>query len=237
MREYVVENEFVKAIRKAGGVAYKLTSQTANGLPDRLVLFFPAKTVFVELKAPGKMLRPLQRKRRLQLMALGFPVLCIDHVTQIKPAIEAILTWRPGEPFPEGIGAQVPELEVSTLPSNPGVRVIHGGVKTDSHGMPDGGGTGDLTDMTDYGETLEPIDPADLAGFFDLDADTDPADASRDSADASTDPGCYCYTCEAGHANGCPHAAGRHYDPWGEGISSPDYCPFRPGDPEGDLPF
>ena len=51
MREYVVENEFVKAVRKAGGVAYKLTSQTANGLPDRLVLFFPAKTVFVELKA------------------------------------------------------------------------------------------------------------------------------------------------------------------------------------------
>lgn len=39
MREYVVENEFVKAVRKAGGVAYKLTSQTANGLPDRLVLF------------------------------------------------------------------------------------------------------------------------------------------------------------------------------------------------------
>ena len=72
MREYVVENEFVKAVRKAGGVAYKLTSQTANGLPDRLVLFFPAKTVFVELKAPGKMLRPLQRKRRYQLMQLGF---------------------------------------------------------------------------------------------------------------------------------------------------------------------
>lgn len=58
MREYVVENEFVKAVRAAGGVAYKLTSLTANGLPDRLVLFFPAKTVFVELKAPGKMLRP-----------------------------------------------------------------------------------------------------------------------------------------------------------------------------------
>lgn len=80
MREYVVENEFVKAVRKAGGVAYKLTSQTANGLPDRLVLFFPAKCIFVELKAPGKQLRPLQRKRRYQLMKLGFPVLCIDRL-------------------------------------------------------------------------------------------------------------------------------------------------------------
>ena len=143
MREYVVENEFVKTVRVAGGVAYKLTSQTANGLPDRLVLFFPAKTVFVELKAPGKMLRPLQRKRRYQLMKLGFPVLCIDRLTQIKPAISAILAWTPGEPFPEGIGAKIPDLEITTLP----------------------------LEMDDFGETLEPIDPDDLARFYELEED------------------------------------------------------------------
>jgi len=147
LREYVVENEFVKAVRKAGGVAYKLTSQTANGLPDRLVLFFPAKTVFVELKAPGKMLRPLQRKRRYQLMQLGFPVLCIDRLSQIKPAIEAILVWSPGKPFPEGIGAEVPELEITTLPSE----------------------QGGLDDLDDYGDTLEVEDPSELVGFYDLD--------------------------------------------------------------------
>ena len=117
MRECVIENEFVTAVCAAGGVAYKLTSQTANGLPDRLVLFFPAKTVFVELKAPGKMPRSLQRKRRYQLMKLGFPVLCIDRLSQIKPCIQAILSWTPGEPFPEGIGAKVPELEITTLPA------------------------------------------------------------------------------------------------------------------------
>ena len=140
MREYVVENEFVKAVKAAGGVAYKLTSQTANGLPDRLVLFFPAKTVFVELKAPGKMMRPLQRKRRYQLMKLGFPVLCIDRVQQIRPYIDAILSWTPGEPFPDGIGARIPDLELATLPS----------------------------DLDDFGETLEPVDPEDLAGFYEL---------------------------------------------------------------------
>ena len=116
MREYVIENEFVKAVKAAGGAAYKLTSQTANGLPDRLVLFLPAKTVFVELKAPGKQLRPLQRKRRLQLLKLGFPVICIDQLSQIKPAIRAILDWNPGNPFPEGIGAKIPDLEVAELP-------------------------------------------------------------------------------------------------------------------------
>lgn len=144
MREYVVENEFVKAVKAAGGVAYKLTSQTANGLPDRLVLFFPAKTIFVELKAPGKMMRPLQRKRRYQLMKLGFPVLCIDKLYQIKPCIDAILAWTPGEPFPEGIGAQIPDLEMTVLPS----------------------------EIDDFGETLEPIDPDDLAGFYELEDDT-----------------------------------------------------------------
>lgn len=146
MREYVIENEFVKAVRAAGGVAYKLTSQTANGLPDRLVLFFPAKTVFVELKAPGKMLRPLQRKRRYQLMQMGFPVLCIDRFSQIKSAIAAILNWTPGEQFPEGIGAKVPELEIAMLPHD----------------------QGNLDDMDDYGDKLEPEDPAELAGFYDL---------------------------------------------------------------------
>lgn len=144
LREYVVENEFVKAVKAAGGVAYKLTSQTANGLPDRLVLFFPAKTVFVELKAPGKMMRPLQRKRRYQLMKLGFPVLCIDKLYQIKPCIDAILAWTPSEPFPEGIGAKIPDLEITALPS----------------------------EMNDFGETLEPIDPDNLAGFYELEDDT-----------------------------------------------------------------
>lgn len=116
MRENITEKEFVRAVHEAGGEAYKLTSQTMNGLPDRLVLFFPAKTVFVELKAPGKMLRPLQIKRKYQLNALGFPVLCIDRLEQIAPCIRAIQDWTPGQPFPDGIGAPIPDLQKMELP-------------------------------------------------------------------------------------------------------------------------
>ena len=147
MRESTIEAAFVKAVQAAGGIAYKLTSPSVNGLPDRLVLFFPAKTVFVELKAPGKQLRPLQRKRRYQLQKLGFPVLCIDRFSQIKPCIEAIKEWTPGEPFPEGIGAKIPDLEMVTLPAD----------------------QGELNNPDDYGDTFEPEDPAVLAGFFNLD--------------------------------------------------------------------
>ena len=119
MREVHIESEFVKAVQHAGGLAYKLTSQTANGLPDRLVLFPSGKAVFVELKAPGKMLRPLQRKRRMQLMELGFPVLCINALSQIRPAVNAIISWVPGISFPAGIGAKIPDLdEVSICDEN-----------------------------------------------------------------------------------------------------------------------
>lgn len=117
MRESAVEKAFVDAVRKAGGEALKFTSQSRNGVPDRLVLFFSGKAAFVELKAPGKQMRPLQRKRRKQLEALGFPVFCVDSMEQIQPAIRALAEWNPGEPIPTGIGVQVPEIENTELPA------------------------------------------------------------------------------------------------------------------------
>ena len=77
-------------------------------------------------------------------MKLGFPVLCIDRLSQIKPCISAILSWTPGTPFPEGIGAKIPDLEIASLPA-------------------------EHSDLSDFGDTFEPEDPSVLAGFFDLD--------------------------------------------------------------------
>lgn len=118
MRESAVEKAFVDAVRKAGGAAFKFTSQGRNGVPDRLVLFFSGKAAFVELKAPGKQMRLLQRKRWKQLEALGFPVLCVDRMEQIQPVIEALQGWHPGNPIPCGIGAQIPEMDYVGLPGD-----------------------------------------------------------------------------------------------------------------------
>lgn len=104
MRENEVEKQFMEAVRAAGGQALKFTSQSMNGVPDRLVLLLGGKCAFVELKAPGKQMRILQRKRRLQLEALGFPVFCVDRPEQIQPAIHALLRWKPGEPIPRESG-------------------------------------------------------------------------------------------------------------------------------------
>ena len=38
MRESEVEKQFVEAVRAVGGQALKFTSQSMNGVPDRLVL-------------------------------------------------------------------------------------------------------------------------------------------------------------------------------------------------------
>lgn len=110
MREYVVENAFRDEVARQGGLALKFSSQTMNGVPDRLVLLPGGKAGFVELKAPGKQMRPLQVKRKQQFEALGFPVYCVDRPSQICEVIDAIRNYRPGDST-EGVGAKIPVLE------------------------------------------------------------------------------------------------------------------------------
>lgn len=101
IRENVIEREFVKAVHLAGGIAYKFALPEVHGMPDRLVLFPSGDSIFVEFLTPEKILNPVWTLRRRQLEYLGYPVICIDHLEQIIPAIKAILTWAHGETFPE----------------------------------------------------------------------------------------------------------------------------------------
>lgn len=90
MRESKIERALVDAVKKQGGIAFKFTSQTMNGIPDRLVLMPGGQIGFVELKAPGKQLRLLQKKRKTQLEALGFHVFVVDRPEQIEETMHAI---------------------------------------------------------------------------------------------------------------------------------------------------
>ena len=76
-------------VREHGGLALKFISPGTAGVPDRLVLLPGGRAVFVELKAPGKKLRPLQQKRKAQLQALGFRVYVIDSKEAIQQFIES----------------------------------------------------------------------------------------------------------------------------------------------------
>jgi len=90
MRENLIERQLAMAVKKMGGMAVKFVSPGLDGVPDRIVLLPDKKMAFVELKAPGKKLWPLQEKRRRQLEALGFSVYVIDGAEQIGGVLDEI---------------------------------------------------------------------------------------------------------------------------------------------------
>ena len=73
-----------------GGLALKFISPGYDGVPDRIVLFPGGRIAFVEVKAPGKTLRPLQVRRKRQLESLGFKVYVLDAAEQIDEILKAI---------------------------------------------------------------------------------------------------------------------------------------------------
>ena len=90
MREREVEKKLVQAVRRMGGICPKWVSPGLDGVPDRIVLLPGGRIGFIELKAPGKKMRPLQKKRNEKLEALGFLVFCIDRTEQIEEELREI---------------------------------------------------------------------------------------------------------------------------------------------------
>ena len=91
MRESTIEKKFVKAVKDKGGLAVKFVSPNFDGMPDRLVLLPKGHIAFVEVKATGKKMRPLQVRRKRQLESLGFLVYCLDNTQDIQHIISDIL--------------------------------------------------------------------------------------------------------------------------------------------------
>ncbi|CQR74986.1 VRR-NUC domain protein [Sporomusa ovata DSM 2662] len=85
-----IEKKLVAEVKKRGGLAVKLISPGMAGVPDRIVLLPKSKMAFVELKALGKKLRPLQQKRSKQFFALGFQVYCVDQLEMIGRVLDEI---------------------------------------------------------------------------------------------------------------------------------------------------
>ncbi len=90
MREKTIEQKITLMVKKQGGICPKFVSPGFDGMPDRIVLMPEGKLAFVEVKAPGKTLRPLQEKRKRQLEALGFLVFCLDSPDQIGGILDEI---------------------------------------------------------------------------------------------------------------------------------------------------
>ena len=90
MQEREVEKKLISAVRLMGGMAPKFVSPGLDGVPDRVILLPGGHFAFAENKAPGKTLRPLQKRRKRQLEALGFKVFVVDNPDQIGGVIDEI---------------------------------------------------------------------------------------------------------------------------------------------------
>lgn len=90
MRESEIERILTLEVKKRGGLALKFISPGMSGVPDRLIMMEGGKLAFIELKAHGMKMRPIQIKRKRQLEALGFLVFCIDSKEQIGGVLDEI---------------------------------------------------------------------------------------------------------------------------------------------------
>jgi hypothetical protein len=90
LKEKDIEQMLVREVKKRDGLAFKFISPGIDGVPDRIVLMHHGKIAFVELKAPGEKMRPLQEKRKRQLERLGFSVFCVDSKEQVKEVLDDI---------------------------------------------------------------------------------------------------------------------------------------------------
>lgn len=88
MRETKIEKSLMKKTTEKGGLCLKFTSPGFRGVPDRIVLLPGGRLVFVEVKAPGKVPRKIQKTVHGMLRELGFKVAVIDSLEEIEGALE-----------------------------------------------------------------------------------------------------------------------------------------------------
>lgn len=96
MLEKTVETYLVDRVRAAGGDAYKFTSPARVSVPDRIVVFPPARIYFVELKRPGGKLTKGQVREHARLRALGCDVRTLDS----REAVDAFVREASAPPAP-----------------------------------------------------------------------------------------------------------------------------------------
>lgn len=80
-----IEAYLVRKVKDLGGVAYKFVSPANRGVSDRVVCLPDGSTWFVELKAPGGRLSPLQKHFQSEMGRMRQKYACLwskEHVDE-----------------------------------------------------------------------------------------------------------------------------------------------------------
>ena len=89
MRERVIEKYLCQQIEALGGKAIKLTSSGNAGLHDRLCILPYRVVLFVEVKAPGKKPRKLQKAWHHIMKSMHQYSVYVDS----RPQVDALAKW------------------------------------------------------------------------------------------------------------------------------------------------
>jgi len=84
LRENLIEKALKREVEARGGMCPKWVSPGLRGVPDRMVITADGRTMYVETKAPGKPLSPLQAKMIEKLRARGHVAVKLDSVEDVK---------------------------------------------------------------------------------------------------------------------------------------------------------
>lgn len=91
MRETPIELRLTREVKRIGGLCPKWVSPGNNGVTDRIVILPNGRTIYVETKAPGKPLKPLQRKWAKELIKRGHMHYKIDSYDDIERFIQEVM--------------------------------------------------------------------------------------------------------------------------------------------------
>ncbi|QOQ39382.1 VRR-NUC domain-containing protein [Trueperella pecoris] len=89
MNEHHIEQHLKQAVEAVGGLCWKFTSPGTAGVPDRICIY-RGRLIFVELKAPGRLPRPIQHRRIQQLRDHGIDVYVVDSLTGVEEVADAL---------------------------------------------------------------------------------------------------------------------------------------------------
>jgi len=92
MTEKDTEKYLVNKVKTHNGLAWKFTSPGNAGVPDRIVVFPSNRICFIEVKAAGKKLRPLQEQKISALRRKGCKVYVVDTKEAVDRFIDEV-SW------------------------------------------------------------------------------------------------------------------------------------------------
>ena len=94
MKESEVERHLVWHVLRMGGRSYKFASPAHRGVADRIVCLPNGDTWFIELKAKGGRLAPLQERFATEMEDLNQLYVCLWSLKQVDEWVESLgLEW------------------------------------------------------------------------------------------------------------------------------------------------